>query len=77
MRLCHRCRELGYICATCTVVLFGTSPHDLHAHEDQKQQPPRQVRLVVASTTASTSLTTEWSIVPGTSKWFRRIPPPT
>jgi hypothetical protein len=77
MRLCNRCRELGLICAACAAVVFGSAAHDLHTHEDQKQGPPRMVRALPASTTSSAAATTAWIVVPGTSKWFRIIPPST
>jgi hypothetical protein len=75
MRLCNRCRELGRICAVCAALFAGApGAHDLHTHEDQKQGPPREMRSVTVSTTASTTATTDWIVLPGTLKWFRIIP---
>jgi hypothetical protein len=31
MRVCKRCRELGYMCLACASLLLGVSGHDLHA----------------------------------------------
>jgi hypothetical protein len=76
VRLCDRCRQLGYFCAACTVALF-VSGHDPHTHEDQKQGPPREVRTVTVTASTSANLSaTDWIVVPGTLVRFR-FPPPT
>jgi hypothetical protein len=77
MRVCKRCRELGYMCPACASLLLGVSGHDPHTHDDQKQGPPRQVRALAVSSTASSTSAMGWIVVPGTSKWFRIIPPST
>jgi hypothetical protein len=69
------------ICAACSVVLFGAhdqGAHDPHTHQDHKSGPPQARIVTVASTTSNLDgAVTIWNIVPGTSKWFRIIPPST